>query len=175
MLAPQALCPIFWLFEPLKTVSETSFPTSIAIVSFGVFTWPPFRAFSNYQHLLCWFLMTFYWTRKLRSRQWMCAALFLAITQMHMLKPDVSFHMIKICLNLICLWNKWLAMRERSIFEQQKTHEKTKHPKLAHIWRMLSYPGWNMPAFRKCLVELKTQTRLPRRTQDSSNDLFPNM
>ena len=25
--------------------------------------------------------------------------------------------------------------------EQQKTHEKTKHPKLAHIWRMLSYPG----------------------------------
>ena len=91
MLAPQALCPIFWLFEPLKTVSETSFPTSIAIVSFGVFTWPPFRAFSNYQHLLCWFLMTFYWTRKLRSRQWMCVALFLAITQMHMLKQKCFF------------------------------------------------------------------------------------
>ena len=91
------------------------------------------------------------------------------------LNKNVSFHIIKVCLNLICLWNKWLAMRERSIFEQQKTHEKTKHPKLAHIWRMLSYPGWNMPAFRKCLVELKTQTRLPRRTQDSSNDLFPNM
>ena len=40
----------------------------------------------------------------------------------------------------------------------RKHMKKFRRPKFVHTWRMLIYPGWTMPAFRK----------MPRRTEDSN-------
>ena len=91
MLAPQALCPIFWLFEPWEPFRKPrSLPASL-LSSLVCSRGHPFGLSQTTNTCLVDFRWSFYWTRKLLSRQWVCVALFLAITQMHMLKQKCFF------------------------------------------------------------------------------------
>ena len=71
---------------------------------------------------------------------------------------NVSFHIIKVCLNLIGIWNKWLAMRERSILNNRK------HMRKLNIRNSRTSGACWATLDEICLLSEK----MPRRTQDSN-------